>query len=103
MGVAKKGGADGGLVGGGEDREAARGEGLRHRENAIDEAALVDAVDIAGVLVDHPVAIEDEAASAAGCDAHDQGLSHRLRPGKRAGCAIATFRSPPAGSYRPRK
>src|SRR5712692_12016323 len=93
VGLAIKTAADARLVGGDDDRKAARREGLGQRENALDEAALVSAVDIAGVLVDHPVAIEDQAAPAAGCDAHDQALSHGLRPGKHAGSAIACPRA----------
>jgi len=95
VGLAEEAAADAGLVGGDDDREAARGECLGHREDARDEAALVDAVDIAGILVDHPVAVEDEAAPAAGCDAHDQALSHAPRPGKHVDCPGAGDDPPP--------
>src|SRR6185437_5844944 len=65
VGFAEIAPADAGLVGGDDDGEAARGEPRGERKDAVDEAALVDAVKITRVLVDDAVAIEEKSAPAA--------------------------------------
>src|SRR5215831_13427917 len=54
--------ADARLVGDDGECKTAAGKGLRHLENAIDEAAILDAMEILDVLIDDAVAIEKEAA-----------------------------------------
>jgi len=58
--------ADAGLVAGDHDGEALRGERPRQLEDAVDEAALLDPVEKATVLVDDAVAVENETPAGPG-------------------------------------
>ena len=58
--------ADAGLVGGDHYGEALGGEARRQIEDAVDEPALLDAMEIAAVLVDDAVAVENETPAGSG-------------------------------------
>src|ERR1700746_3612908 len=53
---------DAGRLGDDEDREMAAGKSLRQRKDAFDETTILDTMEIAAVLVDDAVAVEDERA-----------------------------------------
>ncbi len=64
LGLAVETAADTGLVGGDDDGEVACGELPGQNEDAVDEAAIGDAVEIAAIVIDDAVAIEQQPAPA---------------------------------------